>query len=49
MIGSEFLWPGRFHARAHISTRQYSRLLKEWVSYGLRLMDSRSVGFPRRC
>ena len=22
MIGSEFLWPGRFHARLHISTRQ---------------------------
>ena len=32
MIGSEFLWPGRFHARPHISTRQYGRLLKEWVS-----------------
>jgi hypothetical protein len=29
MIGSEFLWPGRFHARPHISTRQYGRLLKE--------------------
>ena len=32
MIGSEFLWPGRFHARPHISQRQYGRLLKEWVS-----------------
>ena len=32
MIGSEFLWPGRFHARPHISTRQYGRLLKEWVA-----------------
>jgi integrase len=32
MIGSEFLWPGRFHDRPHISTRQYGRLLKEWVT-----------------
>lgn len=32
MIGCEFLWPGRFHGRPHISTRQYARLLKEWVS-----------------
>ena len=36
MIGSEHLWPGRFHDRPHISTRQYGRLLKEWiVSIGL--------------
>jgi site-specific recombinase XerC len=36
MIGSEFLWPGRFHDRPHVSTRQYSRLLKDWVvSIGL--------------
>lgn len=32
MIGSEFLWPGRFHERLHISTRQYARLVREWVS-----------------
>jgi len=32
MIGSEFLWPGRFHDRPYISTRQYGRLLKEWVA-----------------
>jgi site-specific recombinase XerC len=32
MIGSEFLWPGRFHDRLHISTRQYARILKEWVA-----------------
>ncbi|MFS8180638.1 tyrosine-type recombinase/integrase [Pseudovibrio denitrificans] len=31
MIGSEYLWPGRFHVRPHISTRQYGRMLKEWV------------------
>lgn len=32
MIGSEHLWPGRFHDRPHISTRQYGRMLKEWVT-----------------
>ena len=32
MIGHEYLWPGRFHDRPHISTRQYARMLKEWVS-----------------
>ena len=36
MIGHECLWPGRFHDRPHISTRQYARLLKDWVcSIGL--------------
>lgn len=36
MIGHEYLWPGRFHERPHISTRQYARLLKDWVrSIGL--------------
>jgi len=36
MIGSEHLWPGRFHDRLHISTRQYARLVREWVkSIGL--------------
>ena len=32
MIGSEFLWPGRFHERLHISTRQYARLVRDWVN-----------------
>ena len=32
MIGSEFLWPGRFHERLHISTRQYARLVRKWVT-----------------
>ena len=32
MTGSEHLWPGRFHERPHISTRQYARLVREWVS-----------------
>ncbi|WP_446719196.1 tyrosine-type recombinase/integrase [Halocynthiibacter sp. C4] len=36
MVGSEFLWPGRFHERLHISTRQYVRLVRDWVkSIGL--------------
>lgn len=32
MTGSEYLWPGRFHERLHISTRQYARLVRGWVS-----------------
>ena len=32
MIGSEHLWPGRFHERLHISTRQYARLVRDWVA-----------------
>ncbi|EEX08356.1 phage integrase [Ruegeria lacuscaerulensis ITI-1157] len=36
MTGSEYLWPGRFHERLHISTRQYARLVRDWVeSIGL--------------
>lgn len=36
MTGHDYLWPGRFHDRLHISTRQYARLLKDWVkSIGL--------------
>ncbi|MBD3677946.1 MAG: tyrosine-type recombinase/integrase [Rhodobacteraceae bacterium] len=36
MIGSEYLWLGRFHERLHISTRQYARLVRDWVkSVGL--------------
>jgi len=36
MMGSEHLWPGRFHDRLHISTRQYARLVRDWVkSIGL--------------
>ena len=27
MVGSAFLWPGRFHERLHISTRQYPWVL----------------------
>ena len=32
MIGSKYLWPGRFHDPLHISTWQYARLVKDWVS-----------------
>jgi site-specific recombinase XerC len=32
MIGSEYLWPGRFHTPLHISTRQYARLVRDWVA-----------------
>ncbi len=32
MVGSECLWAGRFHERLHISTRQYARLFRDWVS-----------------
>jgi site-specific recombinase XerC len=36
MIGLEYLWPSRHHARAHLSTRQYARISWEWVlSIGL--------------
>lgn len=36
MIGQEYLWPGRFHEPLHISTRQYARLVQDWVqSIGL--------------
>lgn len=32
MAGSAYLWPGRFHARPHISTRQYARIVRDWVT-----------------
>ncbi len=32
MTGCDFLWPSRFHAPDHISTRQYARLAKDWVA-----------------
>ncbi|WP_317054871.1 tyrosine-type recombinase/integrase [Roseovarius rhodophyticola] len=31
MIGSHFMFPSRFHERPHISTRQYGRLVRDWV------------------
>lgn len=36
MVGSEYPWPGRFHEWLHISTRQYARVVRDWViSIGL--------------
>ncbi len=32
MVGSEYLWPGRFHERLHISTRHYARIVRDWVT-----------------
>ena len=32
IVGSEYLWPGRFHERLHISTRRYARIVRKWVS-----------------
>ncbi|MGI9350075.1 MAG: tyrosine-type recombinase/integrase [Rhizobiaceae bacterium] len=32
MTGCDYLWPSRFHAPHHISTRQYARLVKDWVA-----------------
>jgi len=32
MIGSAYLWPGRFHERLHISMRQYARIVRDWIT-----------------
>jgi hypothetical protein len=32
MVGSEYLWAGRFHERLHISTIQYARIVRDWVT-----------------
>jgi len=32
MLGCAFLFPSRFHDRPHVSTRQYARLVRDWVS-----------------
>ena len=31
MIGCEYLWPSRLHASPHLSTRQYARIMRDWV------------------
>jgi hypothetical protein len=34
--GCEYLWPSRVHASPHLSTRQYERIMRDWVlSIGL--------------
>lgn len=36
MTSSDYLWPSRMHSSEHLSTRQYARILREWVlSIGL--------------
>ena len=36
MTGCPFLFPSRFHEQDHISTRQYARIVRDWVmSIGL--------------
>ncbi len=32
MTGYRYLFPSRFHASPHISTRQYARLVRDWVT-----------------
>lgn len=32
MLGAELLWPSRFHESPHLSTRQYARILRSWVT-----------------
>ena len=32
MLRTEFMFPSRFHDRPHISTRQYGRLVRDWVT-----------------
>ena len=32
MKHAEYLWPGRLHDRHHIGTRQYARLVHNWVA-----------------
>lgn len=30
-IGCEYLWPSRVHSSPHLSTRQYARIIRDWV------------------
>jgi integrase len=32
MVGSDYLWPGRFRERLHISTRKYAHIVRDWVT-----------------
>lgn len=32
MANLRYLWPGRFHERLHNSTRQYARIVQDWVT-----------------
>jgi integrase len=48
MLGCSFLFPSRFHDRPHVSTRQYRRLVRNWVSaIGLGYRTSRTFWTPK--
>ena len=48
MIGWEFLWPSRVHASPHLSTRQYARIMRDWVaSIGLEPSANGTHSMPR--
>ncbi|AWB50395.1 integrase [Gemmobacter aquarius] len=32
MTGAEFLWPSRVNGSPHLSTRQYARIMRAWVT-----------------
>lgn len=32
MRGLEFMWPSRLHGSPHLSTRQYARIVRSWVT-----------------
>lgn len=32
MIGCRLMFPSRFHDRPHVSTRQYGRLVRDWMT-----------------
>ncbi len=32
MVDVEYLWAGRLHERPHISTRQYARIVRNWLT-----------------
>jgi site-specific recombinase XerC len=41
MLGCDFLFPSRFHDRPHVSTQQYGRLVRNWMSaIGLALSEN---------
>jgi integrase-like protein len=48
--GSRYLFPSRLHARPHLSTRQYSRLVHRWAVeeihiFGIDLRAGQSLGY----
>ncbi len=46
MLAGRFMFPSRFHDRPHISTRQYGRLVRDWVTaIGLNLAATARIRF----